>query len=83
MERLYQAYEAFKAFGQKVALSLLGVLVAGIPTILWLLARWMLSPEGFWQETVLLGIGLYVAGGLQLILFFVLCWWLYMVWTDL
>ncbi len=43
----------------------------GIPTWLYLLARWLLEPQGFLAEFLVLGLGLYVLGSIQLVLFFV------------
>ena len=39
-----------------------------IPTWLYLLVRWLASPEGFWQELAILVIAAIVVGWLQVIL---------------
>lgn len=36
-----------------------------IPLWLFLAARWIMSPEGFWQELVLGAIGIWVLGSVQ------------------
>lgn len=42
-----------------------------IPTFLYLGARSILSPEGFWQEFFIMGAGIYLLGFFQVILVFV------------
>lgn len=66
----------------KVFLSLLGFVVAGIPAYVWLIARHLLEPDGFWQELVTLGLGVWVLGGLQFMCIFMLIAWLVTVWSD-
>ena len=66
----------------KILMSLLGVAVAGIPTWLYVGAKSMSNPEGFWQNIVLGGLFLYFGGTLQLILLVALCVWLGIVWSD-
>ena len=63
----------------KIGVSLISVVVAGIPTWIWLLARTLLEPEGFWQEVVVLGLGVWVLGGLQIFALIFLVWWLFVV----
>jgi len=38
------------------------------PTWIWLAATYIFSPIGFWQNFVMLGLGVYVLGGLQILL---------------
>ncbi len=71
-----------KDLGFKLVLTAAGIAVAGIPTWFYLAASSMLSPEGFWQKLVVFGLGLYVLGGIQLILVIVLIAWLLAVWSD-
>lgn len=71
-----------KGIGSKLLLSLLGVLIAGIPVWLYLIASNLLNPEGFWQNLVVLGIGLYVLGGFQILFGIGLLVWLWAIWTD-
>ena len=42
--------------------------IALIPTWLYLLIRWLIGPESFWQELALFVIGVIVIGWLQIIL---------------
>lgn len=42
--------------------------IALIPTWIYLLARLILQPSGFWQNVFLLGIGFYFLGFCQLVL---------------
>jgi hypothetical protein len=51
---------------RKFLLFLLTWGIALIPTWLYLIVRFLLNPEGFWQEFFLLGLGLYVLGTIQL-----------------
>lgn len=44
-------------------------LVCLIPTWIFLLARYLLHPEGFWQNLLVYGLGFYVLGGFQVVLF--------------
>lgn len=67
----------------QIALSIAGIVIAFIPTGLYLLARYLLAPEGFWQNLLLLGVGAWLLGGLQIMLLIGLVYWLYLVWTDL
>ncbi len=66
----------------KIGISLISVVVAGVPTWIWLLARTLLEPEGFWQEVVVLGLGVWVLGGLQILALIFLIWWLVAVVWD-
>ncbi|MBI2052515.1 MAG: hypothetical protein HYT38_02450 [Candidatus Sungbacteria bacterium] len=49
----------------RIGLSVLVAAVAAIPIWVYLAARHFLSPEGFWQEFFLLGIGLWLLWGAQ------------------
>lgn len=66
----------------KLLISFVSVLVAGIPTWVWLLTRTLLEPDGFWQELVVIGLGVWVLGGLQIFFLILLLFWLIAVWTD-
>lgn len=63
-------------------LSLGGLALALIPLWIWLVARWMLNPEGFWQNFVLFGVGVWLLGAVQLGLFVIWLFWLAAVWSD-
>lgn len=39
------------------------------PTWLFIFAKSVLSPEGFWQQFIFYGLGVYLLGGFQIILF--------------
>ena len=52
----------------QIVFSVVGTVVALIPTGLYLLAKALLTPEGFWQNLLLLGVGIWALGGLQIIL---------------
>ncbi len=55
-------------FSIKLAITGAVMLVAGMPTWLFLIARYMVSPEGFWQNLVLGAVGIWFLGGLQIFL---------------
>lgn len=71
-----------KNFLFKIIASLVCIGIAGIPTWLFLTAKAMTNPEGFWQTIILGGLFIYLGGGLQLILLVVLCIFLYFIWND-
>ena len=56
----------------KTFLGLIALVLALIPTWLWLFAYKLFSPEGFWQNLVLFGVGVWLLGGLQI---FLLIFW--------
>lgn len=64
------------------SLSLGGLVLALIPLWIWLAVRWLLAPEGFWQNFVLFGVGLWLLGAIQLSLFVLWFFWLAAVWND-
>ena len=53
-----------------------------IPVWLYFIIRWLLDPEGFIAEFLLLGLGLYVLSGIQLFLFFLWVALLLSIWTG-
>jgi len=46
------------------------LVVTLIPTWLFLLIRYFTDPNGFWQNLVLVGLGMWFLGGIQIILMF-------------
>ncbi len=52
----------------KTFLILVGFLIAGIPTWIFLLIKNSLNPTGFWQNLVAYGLGAYFLWGVQLVL---------------
>lgn len=62
-------------------LTVIITIVVLIPTWIFLLAKSLLNPEGFWQTLVMYGLGFYLLAGIQFILlivgFFLVC----MVWA--
>jgi len=49
-------------------LTIILLAMALIPTWLFLLIKNLLNPEGFWQQFVVYGFGLWLFGGLQFVL---------------
>lgn len=66
----------------KSGITLVSLVVAAIPLWIWLAAHNMLEPNGFWQEIVVLGLGVWILGGLQIIFVFFLLVWLVALWGD-
>ncbi len=62
-------------------LSLLATFVCAIPTLLFLGAQSFLSPEGFFQNFLILGIGVWFLRGIQIILFIVWIVALLFIWN--
>lgn len=69
-------------FLQKIGATLLSIVIALIPLWIFLGIKAIASPEGFWQNTVLLGIGMYFLGSIQFLLLIALLVFLYSVWND-
>lgn len=53
-----------------------------MPVELYLLVKYFLSPEGFWQNLVLLGIGVWFLGVIQAILFILWVLLLFVLWRN-
>ncbi len=58
-------------FLSKLFICVIVTAVAGIPAWIYLLARSVFEPGGFWQNLILFGFGLYFLGFIQLVLFVV------------
>ena len=59
------------------------VLAVGlIPLWIYLLAKLVFSPEGFWQNLVLAGIGIYFLGAFQLVFLGFALFLIYYIWTS-
>ncbi len=56
----------------RILLSVVACAVAFIPVWVFLLVKYALSPEGFWQNLVLYGLGVYFLGVIQI--FFLVFW---------
>ncbi len=52
----------------KILLILVGGLIALLPTWVYLLIQHIANPQGFWQHLVMVGLGLWVLGGIQFVL---------------
>lgn len=50
----------------KVCLSFVIVTIALLPTWFWLFLKNALNPEGFWQNFMIYGLGIYFLGALQI-----------------
>jgi Sec-independent protein secretion pathway component TatC len=67
----------------KIKWSLFCGLVAFIPSWLYLAARFILQPAGFWQNFALAGAALWVGGSAQCFLLLALISTLYIIWRVL
>ena len=52
----------FKGF-----LTIVLIVLASLPSIGFVMARNAMSPDGFWQNLIVYGIGIWLLGGLQII----------------
>jgi hypothetical protein len=73
-----QGRSSFGAF----ILSLIAAAICLWPVWLWLLAKSLLSPHGFWQEFFLLGVGVWFLGGAQVVFLIILIIVLFFIWAD-
>lgn len=62
--------------------TIVGILIAGIPTELLVLLHYLVEPQGFWQNIFLFGFGFYFLGGIQIGLFIGLLVWLCVIWNE-
>jgi hypothetical protein len=58
----------YKDFSIKLFLQVAAVIIAFLPTAGFLLIKAALGPDGFWQQFVVYGLGIYFFGALQLVL---------------
>ena len=68
-----------KEKNQKLIFSFLTAIIALIPTLFLIAAYLLLSPEGFWQNFILLGAGVYVLGSVQF--FLAIVWAVVLIFT--
>ncbi len=61
----------------KLTASALTLLLALTPFWLYLTAQHLLDPQGFWQRLLVVGVGVYFLGGLQII--FLILWLMFTV----
>ncbi len=66
---------------EKLFLSLIVIAAMLIPTWIYLFARWVTNPEGFWQNFILLGAGVWFLGFFQLVLLGLGIWVLSAIWS--
>lgn len=53
---------------QKWFLTIIGFVIAILPTLFWLFVKSVLAPDGFWQQFAVYGLGLFFLGGLQVVM---------------
>ena len=66
----------------KFFVSSVAVFLAHTPIWIYLLVKYLLSPEGFWQNLVLFGLGVWFLGIIQVVLWVVLVFLLIGIWTE-
>jgi uncharacterized membrane protein len=71
-----------KKFLVRIGTGLLAITICLVPTWIYLLARLLLSPNGFWQEFVVFGLGVYLLGFAQFLLALILIWFLWHLWIK-
>lgn len=72
----------FVGFLAQVALTVGSAAAALIPLWVYVLAQHLLKPQGFWQNFVLFGVGVYILGALQLVLFIVWLVFVFSLWLS-
>ncbi|PIP17949.1 MAG: hypothetical protein COX43_01455 [Parcubacteria group bacterium CG23_combo_of_CG06-09_8_20_14_all_35_9] len=55
----------------KLIVGIVVTVICFVPVEFYIAAKFLLNPQGFWQNFALLGIGIYVAGGAQILLFII------------
>ena len=55
----------------KLVMGIIITVVCFVPMELYVTAKFLLNPQGFWQNFALLGVGIYVAGAAQIFLFII------------
>lgn len=66
----------------QIVFSLLLTLFFFLPTEFYLLVKYAFAPTGFWQNLILLGVALWVLGGLQFIMFLAWAFFMFALWTS-
>ena len=66
----------------KFYFSSIAVVLVHMPIWIYLLVKYLLSPEGFWQNLVLLGLGVWLLGIIQVALWVILLFLLIGIWAD-
>lgn len=69
-------------FFGKFIVTVLLVALSFTPTWIFLLVRNLLDPHGFWQKFLVLGVGVYFLGGLQIICLIVVIALTVVLWMD-
>lgn len=67
---------------EKWLITIIVSLFCGTPIWLYLLTRQLLDPHGFFAEFLLLGLGVWALGALQIFLFFIWLVILMRIWTK-
>ena len=66
----------------KTGVTLISLVVALIPLWIFIGGKSLLSPEGFFQNFFVFGIGIWFLGGIQLLLLIICFVWMFIVWTK-
>lgn len=61
--------DSFLSFVVGLAFLIVTLAIALLPTWIYLLIKFFLSPQGFWQNAFLLGVSVWLLGGLQVVIF--------------
>jgi len=74
--------DRIKMVFMKIGISILSLVFLLLPFWLYLMFRYTMTPEGFWQNFILICGTIYMLGGLQIILMVVWLWFLVILWRD-
>jgi hypothetical protein len=66
----------------RLGISLVATAILLFPFWIWLGARALLAPEGFWQNLLVFGIGVWALGGLQILCLIGLIAVFVAIWSD-
>lgn len=82
----YQNQPSFKERAQefflKFSISVAGLIGCLFPFWIYLAFQYTLSPQGFWQHFVLVGVAVWLLGGFQVILLIVWLAFMFKLWLD-
>lgn len=67
----------------KIMYSIIITVIGLIPLWIFLLIFFLLEPQGFWQNIITYGVGIYFLGGIQFILLFFIIFLIFKLWVDL
>ena len=67
---------------EKIIITIGTIIMAFIPTYLFIFFKEALNPNGFWQRIVVYALGAWVLGGIQLVLVLIAGYLIYEYWHE-